>query len=431
MRFAYVLLSYLLSPLYALYWIFRGLINQAYWDRLGQRLGFGYPMLSEGSIWIHAVSVGEVQATVPLVRVLQDRFPNRELLITTVTPTGAERVSGLYGNRVTHCYIPFELPFAVRNFFNSIKPDLALIMETEIWPNLYDALGKNEIPLILVSARISPQSVNRYRLFLALFRETLSHGIVIAAQSEADAERFRSLGASPDRTWVTGNIKFDFETPDNLKVHGEAFRDQYFAGRPVWVAASTHDKEEEQVLSAHRLLLEEIPDALLLLVPRHPERFDAVKSLLRKAEFEFVSRTDEAPCANDTQVFLGDTMGELPMFYAGSDIAFVGGTLVPVGGHNLLEPASLGLPIVTGPHLFNTQDIANMFSEVEAFVQVQDASELAGALKKLFRDSDEAEKMAAKARKILADNRGALKRLLNLMEPLISKVQGGKTAASR
>lgn len=425
MRFAYVLLSYLLSPLYALYWIFRGVVNQTYWDRLGQRLGFGYPLLSKGSIWIHAVSVGEVQATVPLVRALQERFPNRQLLITTVTPTGASCVSRLYGDLVAHAYIPFEMPFAIRNFFDSIQPDLALVMETEIWPNLYDSLGKREIPLILVSARISPQSVKRYRRFLPLFRETLSHGIVIAAQSEADADRFRSLGAAAERTSVTGNIKFDFEMPEGLKSLGEAFRNQYFAGRPVWVAASTHDKEEEQVLSAHWQLLDEIPEALLLLVPRHPERFGTVKSLLRKNEFNFVSRTDEIPCTSNASVFFGDTMGELPMFYAASDIAFVGGTLVPIGGHNLLEPTALGLPVVTGPQLFNTQDIANMFSEVEAFIQVQDAAELAEALKKLFRDSDEAERMASKGRTILAENRGALQRLLKLMEPLIGKVQEG------
>jgi 3-deoxy-D-manno-octulosonic-acid transferase len=423
MRFAYVLFTYLLSPLYVLYWIIRGLVNRAYWDRLGQRLGSGYPVLARGSIWIHAVSVGEVQATVPLVRVLQDRFPNRQLLITTVTPTGAERVHSLYGESVSHCYIPFEMPFAVRNYFNSIKPDLALIMETEIWPNLYDALGSRQIPLILVSARISPQSVNRYRRFLPLFRETLSHGIVIAAQSEADADRFRSLGAAPERTWVTGNIKFDFEMSSDLESEGRDFRERYFPGRPVWVAASTHDKEEEQVLAAHRLLLKEIPDALLLLVPRHPERFATVKTLLRKKEFTFTSRTDKVSCGPDKNVFLGDTMGELPMFYAASDIAFVGGTLVPVGGHNLLEPAALSLPIITGPHLFNTQDIANMFSDVGAFVQVQDAAGLAVALVGLFRHQDEAAKMAQKGHTILVENRGALQRLLELMEPLMTEVQ--------
>ncbi len=430
MRFAYVLLSYLLSPLYALYWIFRGLVNQAYWDRLGQRLGFGYPLLSEGSIWIHAVSVGEVQAAVPLVLALQDRFPERQLLITTVTPTGAARVFDLFGGRVVHCYIPFELPFAVQNFFNSIKPDLALIMETEIWPNLFDACGSRKIPLILVSARISPQSVDWYRRFLPLFRETLSHGIVIAAQSESDADRFRSLGAAPERTWVTGNIKFDFELPADLESNGAAFRKKNFADRPVWVAASTHDKEEEQVLAAHRQLLKEIPEALLILVPRHPERFGTVKALLRKKGFKNISRTDERPCPHDTGVFLGDTMGELPMFYAASDIAFVGGTLAPIGGHNLLEPAALGLPVITGPHLFNTQDIANMFSALGASMQVQDSAELADAVRKLFCNRDEAEQMGSNGRTIVAENRGALQRLLELMEPLISKVQKGQGKAS-
>jgi 3-deoxy-D-manno-octulosonic-acid transferase len=311
---------------------------------------------------------------------------------------------------VAHCYIPFEIPVAIRNFFNSIKPALALIMETEIWPNLYDACGSREIPLILVSARISPKSVGRYRRFLPLFRETLSHGIVIAAQSEADANRFRSLGAALERTWVTGNIKFDFEQPADLESQGAAFRKQNFPGRPVWVAASTHDKEEDQVLAAHRQLLKEIPEVLLILVPRHPERTGTVKGLLRKKGFKYISRTDEYPCPRDTEVFLGDTMGELPMFYAASDIAFIGG---------------LGLPVVTGPHLFNTQEIANMFSELGASVQVQDSAELADALGNLFRDRGEAEKMGSKGRTIVAKNRGALRRLLKLMEPLISKVQEG------
>ncbi|MFQ6006186.1 MAG: lipid IV(A) 3-deoxy-D-manno-octulosonic acid transferase, partial [Woeseia sp.] len=415
MRFAYVLVTYLVSPLYALYWIFRGVANRSYWDRLGQRLGLGYPLLSEGTIWIHAVSVGEVQATVPLVGALQQRFPDRRLLVTTVTPTGAARVRGLFGDEVAHCYIPFEIPPAVRNFFRSIKPDLALIMETEIWPNLYDACGKREIPLMLVSARISPQAVNRYRRFLPLFRETLSHGIIIAAQSETDADRFRSLGAAPERTWVTGNIKFDFELPPDLEADAATFREQNFAGRPVWIAASTHDKEEEQVLSAHLQLLDAIPDALLILVPRHPERFGTVEALLRRKRFKYISRTKGRPCPDDANVFLGDTMGELQMFYAASDIAFVGGTLVPIGGHNLLEPAALGMPVVTGPHLFNAQDIADMFIEVGACVRVRDSDELAASVRALFVDRDEAARIGSRGREIVSENRGALRRLLNLM----------------
>ena len=220
MRLAYIILSYLLAPVYALYWLFRGVAEKAYWDRFGQRFGFGYPCLPAGTIWIHAVSVGEVQATAPLVRQLAKRFPERRMLVTTVTPTGAARAQALFGDSVSHSYIPYEVPFAVNRFFAAVKPGMALIMETEIWPNLYQACGKRNIPLVLVSARISPRSVGKYRRWLPLFRETLSFGIVIAAQSEADAERFRSLGANPQRTSVTGNIKFDIELPTDLQDKG-------------------------------------------------------------------------------------------------------------------------------------------------------------------------------------------------------------------
>ena len=373
---------------------------------------------------MHAVSVGEVQASVPLVRQLADRFPHRSLLITTVTPTGAERVRLLFGDSVEHCYIPFETPGSVTRFFDDVNPKIALVMETEIWPNLYHECGRRRIPLVLVSARISPKSVDNYRRFLPLFRETLSHGIVIAAQSERDAERFRSLGAAPERTWVTGNIKFDIEMSADIANAGADFRRDNFEGRPVWVAASTHDKEEELVLHAHRLVREQFPDALLILIPRHPERFSVVRSLLHKERFHFVSRTDGLPCTADTEVFLGDTMGEVPMFYAAGNVAFVGGTLVPVGGHNLLEPAARGRPVVTGPHLFNTQDIASMFEKLGASVTVNNAGQLGSAIADLFAEPDVATDIGNRARNIVLQNRGALARLLELLEPLVGRATG-------
>ena len=422
MRFAYALLTYLLSPVYAMYWLFRGISERAYLDRFGQRFGFGYPKLAGGCIWIHAVSVGEVQASAPLVRALAKQFPERHLLITTVTPTGAARVTKLFGDAVTHCYMPFETPHSVRNFFVATGPRLALVMETEIWPNLYYACGKRNIPLILVSARISPKSVVSYRRMLPLFRETLSYGIVIAAQSAADADRFRSLGTSPERTWVTGNIKFDIELDPRLAEKGRDERQRLFGNRPVWIAASTHEGEEEQVLSAHRLLQAKLPDALLILVPRHPERFAAVRSLLKKQQFNIVARTDEAPCCAQTEVFLGDTMGEVPLFYAASDLAFVGGTLVPIGGHNLLEPAALGRPIITGPHLFNTQEIADMFAELGASRVVKSDTELATTLHELFCDRQKADDIGARGQEIVQKNRGSLQRLLLLLEPLLRNV---------
>lgn len=426
MRFSYNCLTYLLLPIYLLYWIVRGLLNRSYFDRVGQRFGFAYPSLEPGTIWVHAVSVGEVQASAPLVRNLLERFPQRRLLLTTVTPTGAERARSLFGDKIEHCYIPFETPDAVQRFFKSVNPAFALIMETEIWPNLYQACGSRRIPLVLVSARISPRSVGSYKRLLPLFRETLSHGILIAAQSEADAERFMSLGASPERTWVTGNIKFDIETPPGLAESGKRLRAALWPGRPVWVAASTHDGEEAQVLEAHEIVRKSLPDALLVLVPRHPQRFDGVAALLQKQGVRYVRRTSDVPCKATTDVFLADTMGELPMIYAASDIAFVGGTLVPVGGHNLLEPAALGIPVVTGPHLFNTQEIADMFADVGASTRVENARELASAISRLLKDRGEAAQQGERGRDIVQNNRGSLAKLLVLLEPLVG--ENGKIA---
>lgn len=418
-RIFYAVLTYVLLPVYALYWIFRGIVNRAYWDRVGQRFGFGFPAIEDGCIWIHAVSVGEVQAAVPLVRALAARYPHRRLLVTTVTPTGAARVRSVFGDSVSHSYIPFETPRAVRGFFNATRPVIALIMETEIWPNLYHECGRRRVPLVLVSARISPRSVRSYRKLLPLFRETLSHGIVIAAQSEADAERFRSLGARPERTRVTGNIKFDIELPEDLVARGHELRRRYFAARPVWVAASTHHREEEMLLEAHRELRRSLPDAMLILVPRHPERFEGVRQLLARQNTGFVTRTSGTLPRPGDSVFLGDTMGEVPLFYASGDVAFVGGTLVPVGGHNLLEPAALGRPVVTGPHLFNTQDIADKFTAIGALIRVETAGEVAAAVGGLLQDRGEAERLGRLGKELVAGNRGALDRLLRLLEPLM------------
>jgi 3-deoxy-D-manno-octulosonic-acid transferase len=422
MRFAYNALTYLLSPVYGLYWIFRGITNRDYWTGLGQRFGFGCPQLPDGCIWIHAVSVGEVQAAAPLVKALAKRFPELKLLITTVTPTGRARVKRLFGDSVAHCYLPFETPMAINKFFDATSPEIALIMETEIWPNLYYACGRRRIPLILVSARISPKSIERYSKLLPLFRETLSYGIVIAAQSKLDANRFEALGAAPERTSVTGNIKFDIEIDNTLEDEGARLRQARFADRPVWIAASTHDKEEQLILSAHRLIQREIPNALLILVPRHPERFSTVAAMLQKHSFSYVLRTADTPCSDDTEVLLGDTMGEVPLFYAASDVAFVGGTLVPIGGHNLLEPAAFGKPIVTGPHLFSTQEIADMFSKVGASTTVNDERELAHTVLEFLANPDKAKSAGDKGFALLLENRGALQRLLDLLEPTMNGV---------
>lgn len=418
MRFLYNLLTYLLLIPFAIYWLIKGVGNRSYVDRLQQRFGFGFPKLDQ-CIWVHAVSVGEVQAAVPLIHALMERFPDQKLVVTTVTPTGAARVAALFGNNVEHCYIPFEFPNAIRSFYTSIRPRAAMIMETEIWPNLYRGCGVRKIPLILVSARISPRSISGYRRLLPLIRETLSHGIIIAAQSQVDADRFLELGASPHRTWVTGNIKFDVRLDPDVAGQGKLLRSELFGVRPVWIAASTHDGEEQQVLQAHRRLIEQHPDILLVLVPRHPERFHGVRDQIEKQRFSMISRTADQSCDPSTEVFLLDTMGEVPLFYAASDIAFVGGSLVPIGGHNLLEPAAQGLPIITGPHLFNAQEIADEFIGRGACRVVANSDELAASVANLIENPVEAREMGAKGLAVLEQNRGSLERLLVLLEPLL------------
>lgn len=418
MRILYNLLTYILLLPYAGYWFVRGLVNRSYWDKFSQRLGAGYPQL-ESCIWVHAVSVGEVVAAVPLIRALKSRYPDRPLLVTTVTPTGAARVATTFGDEVHHAYIPFEMPQAIDNFFSSVKPVLALVLETEIWPNLYRGCGVRDIPLVLVSARISPKSVQSYRRLLPLFRETLSHGIIIAAQTKADAERFLSLGAAPERTRITGNIKFDVEQPSDLAERGRNVRAELFGERPVWIAASTHEGEEGTVLETQQKLLERFPELLLVLVPRHPQRFAAVRDLIDKQGMNMVARTEGRPCEASTAVFLGDTMGELTLFYATSDVAFVGGSLLPIGGHNLLEPAALGLPLISGPHVFNAQEIADMFIETGACRVVAGAEQMADAVEELLSDRDKARSRGELGRQILERNRGALERLLAMIEALL------------
>ena len=418
MRILYNLLTYVLFLPYIGYWLVRGISNRSYLQRIGERLGIGYPRLDR-CIWIHAVSVGEVVAAVPLIRALGRRFPDLPLLVTTVTPTGAARVASVFGDEVHHTFIPFEAPHVVNRFFSATNPEIALVLETEIWPNLYRGCGVRDIPLVLVSARISPRSVRSYRRLLPLFRETLSHGIIIAAQSEADADRFLSLGAAPERTRVTGNIKFDVELPPDLSLRGDELRAELFGDRPVWIAASTHEGEEEIVLAAHQALLKTRPDALLVLVPRHPQRFQGVRDLVAQRGMSVVSRTDGGACDPSTQVYLGDTMGELTLFYAASDVAFVAGSLVPVGGHNLLEPAALGLPLLSGPHVFNAQEIADMFVAKGACKLVHDSEELAAAVDGLLSDPVTASQLGNAGRGILERNRGSLARLMAMIEPLM------------
>jgi 3-deoxy-D-manno-octulosonic-acid transferase len=419
MYYLYNVLIYLAAPFAILVQLWRGLRDPSYRQGLAERLGFGAAV--EGStIWVHAVSVGEVQAAQPLVAQLKERHPGYRILLTTVTPTGAARARLLFGDQVTLRYVPLDLPGSVRRFFDRVQPKLAMILETELWPNLYGECGRRGVPLVLASARVSPRSVGNYRRLVPLFRKTLSHGIVIAAQSEPDAERFRSIGATPERTHVTGNIKFDFQPPPGIEATGRRWREANAPGRPVWVAGSTHEGEESIVLEAHRRVLERFPDALLVLVPRHPQRFEEVRTLLAKRHDRAAHRSTGSLIAPSTSVLLGDTMGELMMFYAAADVAFVAGSLLPIGGHNLLEPASVGKPVLTGPHNFNGEEIAQLLMDAGAAFVVADTAQLAHAVTGLVEDAALRSVMGAAGRAVLDSNRGALDRLLKLVDPLLA-----------
>jgi len=409
-----------MAPVLLVHLFWRSLNNPPYRQRIGERFGYFKPHLKTSSIWVHAVSVGEVRAAAALVRALQERYPDKPLVLTTMTPTGSQQVQDLFGDSVVHSYVPYDLTSAVKRFFDWARPELVIIIETELWPNLFRECGLRDIPLVLASARVSPASVNRYRRLVGLFRETLSHGIVIAAQTQADASRFRSLGANPARIHVTGNIKFDFDLDPGIPARGLAFRNDQAPRRPVWIAASTHNDEEQLVLTAHHKVLATYPNALLLLVPRHPERFQGVESLIDKSGLSCVTRSSGERCGPDTRVFLGDSMGELALFYAAADVAFVGGSLVPVGGHNLLEPAALGLPVLTGPHNFNAVDIAELLIDDGSTLVVQTPDELADRVIEWFGDQAERERRGGAGRQVVEDNRGVLRRLLDLIEPLIA-----------
>ena len=418
MRLFYILIAYLIAPVVLGVLALRGFRDRSHWEGFSQRFGLG-EAIRRRSIWVHAVSVGEVQASVPLVQALLARFPDVPLVVTTGTATGRARARALFKDRVDIRYVPIDLPGSVRRFFQRVNPALAVILETEIWPNLYHRCGRLNIPLVLASARISPRSVKSYRRLVGLFRQTLAHGIFIAAQSEQDAERFRSIGASPERTHVVGNIKFDFTLPPSIESQGAGLRRLLGMDRPVWVAGSTHGKEEDVLLAAHRLLRARYAQALLVLVPRHPPRFAEVAESLREQGVNFVTRSSGAPTAGSTEVFLVDKLGELLAFYAAADVAFVGGSLVPIGGHNLLEPAALGLPVLAGPNNFNSADIARLLVESGAVRIVHDAPQIAALVGELLADPTARSNMGARGRKAVEENRGAVKRLMEFLEPLL------------
>lgn len=420
MRILYLFAVYLSAPVISVVLLARGVRDRSYWRNFRERFGFG-PRRAPRGVWIHAVSVGEVQACAPLVGALYRRHPDLALTVTTFTPTGAARAQALFGNIAEVRYVPYDLPGAVRRFLGRVDPQLAVILETELWPNLYRECGRRRVPLVLASARISARSLGRYRRLGALFSDALSQASIVAAQGEADAARFRELGADAGSTHVTGNLKFDFELPEGLDERGRRLRARYARERALWVAGSTHEGEEAAALEAHRQVRGAHPDALLVIAPRHPARFAPVAQLLAQAGVAFTRRSDgdDARAAEAAEVLLLDSLGELLEFYAAADLAFVGGSLVPVGGHNLLEPAALGVPIVTGPYNFNGTEVAQLLLGRGAAEIVHNPQELGARASALLADPAERARIGGLGRASVEGSRGALARLLALIEPLL------------
>ncbi|MEZ1320455.1 lipid IV(A) 3-deoxy-D-manno-octulosonic acid transferase [Pseudomonas fluorescens] len=421
-RTLYTALFYLGLPLVAIRLWLRARKAPAYARRIGERFSYGMPTLQPGGIWVHAVSVGESIAAAPMIRALLQRYPTLPITVTCMTPTGSERIQALFANepRIQHCYLPYDLPCAAARFLDRAQPKLAVIMETELWPNHIHQCAKRGIPVALANGRLSERSARGYGRFSKLTAPMLAEMSFFAIQTETEAQRFRNLGARPETVEVTGSIKFDLTIDPKLLQRAADLRGQWQAlERPVWIAASTHEGEDEVVLDAHRRLLANHPDALLILVPRHPERFNSVFELCQREGFATVRRSTGANVDAQTSVLLGDTMGELLFLYALADSAFVGGSLVANGGHNLLEPAALAKPVISGPHLFNFLDIAAQLREAGALAEVDDAEGLAVEVQRLFELPRDAQRMADAGLAVMRRNQGALQRLLDGLGRLI------------
>lgn len=419
MRFVYSLILYLATPLVLVRLLWRALRAPDYADRWGERFGW-VPALETRStvIWLHTVSVGEFLGALPLVRsLLQD--PDVQLVITTTTPTGSERVRAALGDRVWHVYAPYDLPDCVARFLRRTQPSLLLIMETELWPNTIAACAKREIPVLLINGRLSAKSARGYQRFSGLTRPMLQRLSVAGVQGQADAERFQALGLPPEACELTGNIKFDLTLDEGMRTRAAALREQWVQGseRLVWVVASTHQGEDEPILDAYQQLIQKVETPpLLVLVPRHPERFDTVAALCRRRNLVTVRRSRQEPVDAQTQVVVGDTMGELLLFFGASDMAFVGGSLVPNGGHNLVEPAAWGLPLLSGSSQFNFAEMSRLLVDAGALVLTDTPAQLAEQLAELIQDPELRRRRGQAALTVTENNRGALEKTRALVK---------------
>lgn len=391
----------------------KGRKNNAYLQRWPERLGFykHLPAL-EQSIWVHTVSVGETLAAIPLIRNLIELYPENSILVTSTTPTGSERVRAAFSEEVVDCYLPYDIPSAIKRFHKYFDPQIGIVMETELWPNLLRQCCLAKINVIVANARLSQRSAKGYQRFAFLSRNMLKDIAFISCQTEDDKKRFQSLGVAAKNMEVTGNIKFDLEFPEHLVQEGIQLRERIFAhNSKIWIAASTHRGEDEKVLAIHQRVLEQCPEAKLIIVPRHPERFEEVHEICQSTGLKLWRRSAGIPEKNDCDIFIGDSMGELLLFFAMSDCAFIGGSLVPRGGHNLLEAEAFACPVVVGPYTFNFSQATQLMVDAGAAIQT-DEGELHFAIIHWLKDDASRIKAGETGREIVIQNKGALQQLL-------------------
>ncbi len=416
MRRLYTLCLYLATPFLFLRLAWLGARHPGYRRAWPERLG--YIQLAERGrprLWVHAVSVGEAQAAAVLVRALCARFPRLDVIMTTTTPTGAECVARELGDTVRRFFLPFDLPVAMRRFLTRVRPVAVVIMETELWPNLLAECRRRGVPVLLANARLSPRSFRGYQRIPGLTNTLLRNVDRIAAQSAEDARRFVALGADPAVVSDTGNIKFDAELPAGLIAEGARLRREIGRERPVWIAGSTHEGEEALVLRAHAVVKDRHRQALLVLAPRHPERFGRVSDLCKQYGFKTTRRSKGDACAAETDVFLLDTMGDLAVFYGASDVAFVGGSLFGIGGHNPLEAVRLAVPVATGPHITNFEAVYDALIGAGAAWITEDPNVLAARVTQLLSAPEERREAGERGRQVVLSQRGAVERIVAML----------------
>ncbi len=420
MRYFYTTIIYFLLPFILLRLLLVSFKYSSYRKKWYERFGFiSWKKSSKRVVWIHAVSVGEVNAARPIVDFLLKEYNHLQIIFTTVTPTGAITVEHKFGKNASHFYLPYDIPYCVKRFIKTINPCMLITMETEIWPNLYQTCHGFGVPILLVNARLSQKSMRGYKLFPDLIASTIKLVDKIAAQTKLDADRFTLLGAENKDVLVVGNLKFDIDIPQSIKEEAEPLRHDFSVNRSIWMAASTNEGEEEIILDAHKKVLSVYSNAILILAPRHPERADKVFTMCKKMGFFTIRRTDHKSFTEKHDVFLLDTLGELQLYYAASEIAFIGGSLVDTGGQNMLEPAALNLPLITGPYTYNFLEVRKLLIENKALIQVSNYLELSEKVIELIGDANLRHNLGERAKDVVLANRGSSERTIDIIKPYL------------